>query len=784
MGDATGKKGPKITDMKNIFAKLWPQMVIVLLWLIFSFPYFGHGLVPFPSTYLATFFPPWSAEFSMPVKNNAMPDIITQMYPWKTLTIDTWKIGQVPLWNPYSFSGTAHAGNYQSAVFSPLNLLFFLLPFIDAWSVLVLLQPLLAGFFMYIFVRSLGRSRAASLLSGLAFMFCGFIVVWMAYGTLGYAALFLPLIFWGIYEYSRRRGRIPILAISLGTALSFVSGHFQVSTYVVAASLAYILWLSISKKSGKLGMALTMPLVAGILVAMPQILLGLRSFMLSTRSGGVLKGEVIPWKYLLTLIAPDFYGNPVTRNDWFGHYAEWAGFIGTVPLVLSLYAIVRKKTSESWFFITLAILSLVFALPTPLNDLLYILKIPVLSGSAASRVIVLTSFSLAVLSAYGLDELILDWKNGVRREIFWFSGAVVLSIGFTWALLLLGHPLPIDKLAIAKRNFVMPGLFVLAAAFLFAIGVIKNNWLRKGIVITVLLLTAFDLLRFATKWMPFDPRQYVYPQVKSLTYLTDHVGVDRIFGNIGAGEVGTKFRIPLVEGYDAVYQARYGEFIDAVSKGYVYPGQRSVVQFDKYGLYKTEALQLLGIRYIYHSLSDGRNVWVFPYWDYLAHGFMHQVYSDAKYEVFEYNDVYPRAFLASSYKVATSDKDVIDTLFAKDTNRRETLVLETKPVSEPQPGSGSAYIASYTPDVITIQTQATVPKLLFLSDVYDPGWRAYVDGVETRVLRADYDFRAVSVLQGPHTVIFRYDPPEFGWGLTLSAVGIAATGWYMIKKRI
>jgi len=68
-----------------------------------------------------------------------------------------------------------------------------------------------------------------------------------------------------------------------------------------------------------------------------------------------------------------------------------------------------------------------------------------------------------------------------------------------------------------------------------------------------------------------------------------------VFGNIG-GEVGITLKLPLVEGYDAVYQARYGEFINAVSTGHMYPAGRSVVLFDKNGLYKTEALQLLGIK--------------------------------------------------------------------------------------------------------------------------------------------------------------------------------------------
>ncbi len=748
--------------MRSFIKKFWPLFVIFGLWFIFSFPYFFKGLVPFPSDYLVTFFPPWSSEYGMPVKNNAMPDVITQIYPWKKLTIDTWKSREVPLWNPYSFSGTPQAGNYQSAVFSPFNLLFFVLQFIDAWSILILLQPLLAGLFMYMFVRSLEKSKEASLLAAMAFMFSGFMVVWMAYGTLGYAALFLPLIFWGVHK---KYG----LAVSLGIALSLVSGHFQVSVYVIGAALAYIFW--------KKHLSALWYVLMGLLIAAPQILLGIRSFILSTRSASVLKGEIIPWQYLLTFVAPDFFGNPVTRNDWFGHYAEWAGFIGVIPLTLAIFAVTKKIIREAWFFVTLAIVSLFLALPTPLNDLLYVLKIPVLSGSAASRIILLTSFSLAVLSAHGLDELVKNKKSTVLFSVLCFC-----FICITWTILVFGKPFTGDKLIIATHNFVMSSALILLGAVLIFLTSFRKKSVQTIIIIALLGLSAFDLLRFAVKWMPFEPRRYVYPEVKSLTYLQSRVGNDRVFGNIGGGEVGTVFGIPLVEGYDAVYQARYGEFISAVSKGYVYQSGRSVVQFDKNGRYKTEALQLLGIKFIYHRFSDGRNVWVFPYWEYLADGSMIQIYSDEKYEIFEYTNVFPRAFLASSYKIAVTDKDIIDTLFAKDFDRRNSLVLEVKPSVEPQSGTGSAEIISYTSEKVMVKTDSESPKLLFLSDQFDTGWYATVDGKKSPVYRADYDFRAVPVPAGQHLVEFRFLPDAFRWGIILSIAGVV--GLFCISKRL
>jgi hypothetical protein len=287
--------------MKNILRTIAPVIAMCALWFIFSFPYFGRGLVPFPSTYLVTFFPPWSASYGMPVKNNAMPDVITQIYPWKQITIESLKQGQIPLWNPFSFAGTVHAGNYQSAVFSPFNALFFLFPFIDAWSIFILLQPILAGLGAYLFLRSLDRSKSASLLAGVAYMFCGFMTTWMAYGTLGYAALCLPWALWFVTKYVQKKlvWYLPLLSLSI--AVSFLAGHFQISLYILGAVLTYIMFISLSTRMWKQSALLLLFTCLGVLIAMPQILLTLDAYTASTRSTSFIKGEVIPWNYLITL---------------------------------------------------------------------------------------------------------------------------------------------------------------------------------------------------------------------------------------------------------------------------------------------------------------------------------------------------------------------------------------------------------------------------------------------------------------------------------------------------
>ena len=751
--------GKAAKNIIRFIQRFWPFIVLVCFVGIFSLPYITKGRIPFPSKYLVTFFAPWNASYGMPVKNNAMPDVITQIYPWKQLTIDAWKQGYIPLWNPYAFAGTAHAGNYQTAVFSPMNLLFFILPFIDAWSFMILLQPLFAAFGTYLFLRALDRSKVASLIGSIGFMFCGFITTWMAYGTLGYAALMLPFILWSIVINFKKHSVLSRLMLPVFVAISFLSGHFQISLYVCIAAILFISFEGLQKRNWKEVVRSLLGLLIGVGIAAPQLLLTYHAYVASTRTDSFIRTEIIPWSYLITLFSPDFYGNPVTRNDWFGHYAEWGSYVGIVPLMLSIIALCVNLKGYKKYFLILIGLVIALAFPTPIADLLFFLKFPILSTSAASRIIFILSFAVVALASFGCDELIVAWKEKNKKLILRLVIGCIVFLAIVWIVLLGMKLLPVDKLVIAKRNFVLPTAFALVVLTIVTAGLTGKKKLQTIFLVGLLGLSMFDMYRYATKWMPFEERKYMYPESSSIAFLKKNIDFNRVFGNIG-GEVGNTYKLPLIEGYDAMYRARYGEFINASSKGIVAPAGRSVVQFDKSGRFNTDVLQLLAVRYIYQRKSDGRNVWAFPVWQYSA-GDMVKRFEDEYYEVYEYTHAYPRAFLASSYVVRRDPQEIIDTLFRKDFDKRNILVLEEEPNSKPEQGEGIATIEKYETNRVVIQTNSPAPKLLFLSDVYDAGWEATIDGKKTKIYRADYDFRAVGVPAGVHTIEYRYRPKGF-----------------------
>src|SRR3989344_210834 len=763
--------------MKNKILNYWPVIVIFIIWFIFANPYFLKNKVPFPSNYQVNNFAPWStnSKFWGPVKNSAMPDIITQIYPWRHLAIDIWKTGQVPLWSPYTFSGNPLLANYQSAVLSPFNILFFILPFVDAWSILVLLQPLLAGLFMYLFARSLRISNMGGLISAISFMFCGFITSWMGYATLGYAILFLPFSLFCIERYCMTKKNVFLLLLSLTIPLSFFSGHFQISLYFLLTILTYIVYKLIVSKNIYNTLSLFLFVFFGVLLTMPQIIPSIELYLESFRSS-FFQTSGIPIGYLPSLLAPDFFGNPVTRNTWFGHYAEWNAYIGLLPFMLAIYSILEIKKPRILFFFIFGILALILAVSNPIAAFIQNLHIPVLSTASINRIIILFSFSFAILAGLGLDQLLLGIKKASKKIILvWLSLFSFLFV-ILWIAIFQKLFIPLDKITIARQNLILPTILFLASSFLVAFAIILRK-IKYGralyafLALGLIVLVAFDMLRFAIKWMPFDPRNLVFPSFSTTDAFSKISGFNRVFGNLG-GEATTYYRLPSVEGYDALYSKRYGQFIGYIANEEFIESNWSVVLFPKHSKNTFKAINLLDIKYVAHKLSDDGVSWTFPYWTY-PKGQFDLIYKDNYYRFYQNNDVFPHTFLVGEYRIIKDEKQILKTLFGKDFNLRREIVLEEDPGIIGEKGDvGDAKIISYEPNNIEISVDSRNSSLLFLSENYAKGWRASVDGKSIPILRANYTFRAIKIDKGKHNVKFWYDPWGFRLGIYLAMGGL------------
>ena len=139
------------------------------------------------------------------------PDLAEQVLPWFQVQAQEWHAGRFPLWDPYLWAGQPLFGQAHPGAAYPLNWILFLLPLenghIAGWALAwyyVTIHLMAAGF-CYLFCRSLGRSRAASLSGGLIFSLSGFLA-----NTPGplmmNGAVWIPLVFLFQLRASRSRG--------------------------------------------------------------------------------------------------------------------------------------------------------------------------------------------------------------------------------------------------------------------------------------------------------------------------------------------------------------------------------------------------------------------------------------------------------------------------------------------------------------------------------------------------------------------------------------------------
>ena len=106
---------------------------------------------------------------------------------------------------------------------------------------------------------------------------------------------------------------------------------------------------------------------------------------------------------------------------------------------------------------------------------------------------------------------------------------------------------------------------------------------------------------------------------------------------------------------------------------------------------------------------------------------------------------------------------------------RDQIVVEDpdRPLAVGAEVSGKARIVTDLPERVVVETEAATPAYLVLSDTFDPGWSATVDGRPAPIWPAYIAFRAVYLPQGRHQVVFTYRPAGIELGLALTACGLA-----------
>jgi len=694
--------------------------------------------------------------------------------------MDTFRHGQFPLWNPLSFSGTPLLANWQSAPFYPLNILMMVFGNVWGWSLMVMMEPFLAGVFFYLMLRLHGLGKSESLGGGIVFTLSGFMATNPESNTTGQIFMWVPILIILIKKYLLTKKEIYLWFLPWVIFYILSGGFFQPALYALAVGFVYGLWSGINFK--KIILYFGLGIIMGSIQLIPTFELLNQSIRYLDPNLANYNFGLMPAKLLLTLLAPDFFGNPVTGN-YFGFmgYQETTGYAGMVAVVLALGAIFNKNKRLSKLKITafvFLVATLVLAFDNPLSRLVYKYRVPLISTGYASRNLLFLSFSMATLTAIGLSDI----KNNKKWSILVLGIMGGLVIGYIVSLKLM-PPDMTTNYKVTLRNLMIPTGIAGLIYLVFA-----SNFKLKIKLFLLLLVIGGDLLRFTTKFLPFSKAEFADLKIPVMEFLKEHDGDYRIEKDKASLPPNTwmYFGLSSPSGYDPLFSSEYAKLYSVYERGGL--NEQMLPRYAETENWDSPLLDLLGVKYVLSTKKDKFGVinkeGSGPGYKFNKDRYT-EVFTDNISLALENKTVMPRVKLYTQYDIATGNDAYI--LLANKYDFWKKIILNKVPdvVSESMTTDmGETKIVSYEPNKVIIRTRVNKKAILFLSDTYYPGWIAKVNGQDTTIYKAFGTLRAVVVPAGESLVEFIYFPNSFvlGAALTLSVIGLLGILRWRLKQ--
>ncbi|MFA6250087.1 MAG: YfhO family protein [Candidatus Shapirobacteria bacterium] len=780
----------RVKSSKNLL----PVIILAYLVFIFFWKFFLKNLVPVPTDItVGMYFPwldyKWGFEAGVPVKNSILSDVVSVLYPIKSLAMDMLKNGKAPLWNPYMFGGYPLLANFQIGIFNPTNILYFFLPNLTAWSLQVVMQSFLAAIFTFLFLRHLKLNRFACLLGAVTYTFSGSNIIWLEWNAHTWTAAFLPILLFLTDKYFQQPQKQWGLLLTLAVTCQIFVGYPQMAMYSYGAMfLLVVLRHKIWQKATIFWLGFV---ALGVILAGIQLLPAAELLSTSQRQHEVLEKDTanLSWMGLISLWAPDYFGNHSTLNFWgIGNYTNNVGYTGIVAIIFSSIAIWwRRKEIWAKYFLVLAVVSLLFSLPTPFIDLFRQLKFIGFAAASATRILFLFNFSLACLSAMAMDYLIYkkpEWRwiratylpvivlsaffvaSGISYYFYRFSGETVT--GF-WGP---------ANLRVGLRNLAWPFLITLVSGGLLILANLSHR-VKKMVLVGFFGLTAVELFRFGWKYLPFSRAEFLFPSTPIIDYVKKQPGIFRVDGGDAIPmNMWLPYQMESLAAYDAVYPVRTAKFISAVNGGSIQNPQ------GRHGSLHRYDSRLLDLSNVCYFLAVKNDEQLRPDYDGSPVGKFQlkklvPVFEDKRVVVLKNNDCLPRAWMAGDYEIKTG-QEIIDRLVDPSFDLSKKVILESEPKVGPagKQTGGKATITwrQNEANQQLIEVDSADDGFLVTSDSFYPGWAADVDGQATEIYPADYNFRAIYLPAGKHLVHFNYQPVSVTMGMRLSLVGLIICG--------
>lgn len=741
-------------------------------------------------------------------------DFVRFVYPVQSYAAKIFASGAIPFWNPYSFSGMPFLADLQTGFFYLPNRLLSL--FLDntgslsvgALQLLIILHFIIAQFSFYKLSQYLKISSFGAILGAVSYSFSMFMICHVFHPMMIFHLAWFPLvIMFFLKGLNEKSYKFSIIA-GLIFGGSILSGHPQTTLYEGFFLAAIFLWFLIAELKSKSMKGLdsinyiirgALPVLIGAGLFCVQYLPSTELARLSDRDENTYskagEGFVADMKYekategslklkqVFASVTPKIFGyvdgsgkskapfwlsfksvevqgtgqpgSPynISANESPQSHFFWetAYYFGLAALILGIFgAAITYRTRMGMFLIVISILSFLFALGENsfIFDIFYAMP---LFGTFRnpSRMMLCVTIAFSLLAGFGFDAL---WQKAGDKKSLLILLAIAGIVIFI-SILASAGVLP-EMLGAPEETIKYLKPFGTAALVISLIVTAISVLLNKRIIPAaaagaILIFVAYiDLYMTGSSFneSPQNPLETYKVDADLRDMLTPKPPQDifrvnmrkyrpRIAGVMEDNQ-GMIDNIMLIEGYNPLRLQRRRPPMP-VSADY---------------------------------LADERK-----FFDFF----------NVKYEIgidsvrlipafFERTTYLPRAYAVRNIHVVPEDKIEAE-MQNKSYDFSQEAVLEKNPnlsITRIADSTKTDKIEciEYQPNVLKYKVNLKENALIVFSEIWYPAWKAYIDGSESEIFRANYCLRSVAVQAGAHTIEMRYESESFGTGLTISLI--------------
>ena len=709
----------------------------------------------------------------------------------------TLRDGDLPLWNPYSFGGTPFLANGQSGVLYPPRMVLSLVASpTRVHDILLATHLFLAGVAMFLLLGAARLSFPAALVGGVAWMLNSYALAWQALEHYIVIEAWLPLGLLLTHAAVRRRSWTATFGLGLVLALLYVGGNVLYVELALVAIAGYAAALAIAgspdlrtivARGARFAVAFLLFVGIAAVAILPTLSLASDSARASL-SYSELGKFALSWHSLVYVFqAPYKAGGDPYHHDLFA---------GTAVGFLAIAGLFRRDLLARYAAVVGAVVIL-FMVHTPVTFVVDHALPGFGNFKPLARAAFLFQLALAILAAYGFEatrRFLGRAQNRRLLQLQFVAGAIAGLVLEHLVMRATGH----------SPRFAGAFSLVLAISLVGAVGLALitrrtdlldqasrrlSRWTpyRASAAVAVLTIvvvgtTVGQEWFWARKVMLHQPdsAQYLYPATPLIRRLEARPTERFLPTNpVFRGSTAMIYALSSASGYESLLPERTMNFWRVVGSGLApdeLARQPLIYAYDpefKLAELRPELLERAGVASVVAPPRESSET--------IPSG-LDLRYSGADGRIFSVAHAVPRAYVVGACEEVAAPIAALQRFIAPDFAASGEVVLEQSSLKRAglscagqSPGRvGAATVTRSSIDSLGVDVVARQSGWLVVTDSWDRGWHATVDGQPTDVLPADYALRAVRVPAGVHTVRFAYEPTSFRVGEIISITSLGA----------